>query len=116
MVKKISTMSDAVTLEREVFVAFESIPKPFYINEQAEVKIEVRTYVDVLKLPLKVIVQENGEMGVWILKERHTYFHKIEKIAQSDEEMAVSNIDKDMQIIIPDNAKKSLRDGMKINP
>jgi RND family efflux transporter MFP subunit len=116
MVKKISTMSDAVTLEREVFVAFETIPKPFYINEQAEVKIDVRTYMDVLKLPLKVIVRENGEIGVWVLKEHHAHFHKIDKIAQSDEEIAISNIDKDMKIIIPDNAKKSLREGMKINP
>jgi len=116
VVKKISTMSNAVTLEREVFVAFETIPKPFYINEQAEVQIEVKTYTDVLKLPLKVIVQENGEFGIWILKARHAHFLRIEKIAQSDEEIAISNIGKDMQIIIPDNSKKSLREGMRINP
>jgi RND family efflux transporter MFP subunit len=116
VVKKISTMSDSVTLEREVFVAFENIPKPFYINEQAEVKIEVKTHSDVLKLPLSVVVKKNGEMGVWILKERHAHFHKIDKISQNDEEMAISNIDKDMQIIILDNSKKSLREGMKINP
>jgi multidrug efflux pump subunit AcrA (membrane-fusion protein) len=116
VVKKISTMSDSVTLEREVFVAFENIPKPFYINEQAEVKIEVKTHNDVLKLPLSVVVQKDGETGVWILKESHAHFHKIDKISQNDEEMAISNIDKDMQIIIPDSSKKSLIEGMKINP
>jgi hypothetical protein len=56
------------------------------------------------------------ERWVWILKESHAHFHKIDKISQNDEEMAISNIDKDMQIIILDNSKKSLREGMKINP
>jgi RND family efflux transporter MFP subunit len=116
MVKKISTMSDAVTLEREVFVSFELIPKPFYINEQAEVQIEVQTYKDVFKLPLEVIVQVKGELGVWISKNNHAHFLKIEKIAQSDEEIAISNIDKNMQILLPDTSKITLKEGMKINP
>jgi RND family efflux transporter MFP subunit len=116
MVKKISTMSDAVTLEREVYVAFEVIPKPFYIHEQAEVEIIVKTYENVLKLPLEILVQEKGEIGIWISKNNHAHFLKIEKIAQSDDEIAISNIKKDMQIIMPNINNITLKEGMRINP
>jgi len=115
VVKRIEPISDAVTLEREVDVAFNTLPKPFYINEQAEVKIAVKSYENVLKIPLHVIVQQNGDLGVWRLKNDKANFIKVEKIAQSDSEMAISNGKKDMKIIVPENTKKPLSDGMKIH-
>jgi len=115
VVKKIAAMSDDVTLEREIYIAFKNIPKPFYINEQAEVNINVKTYTDVLKVPLKVIVGKNGKIGIWILKESHAHFLRVEKIAQNNNEMAISNLDKNIQIIVPDTSKKPLSDGMKIH-
>lgn len=115
VVKRIEPMSDAVTLEREVDVAFNILPKPFYINEQAEVNIAVKRYENVLKIPSRVIVQQNGELGVWRLKNDQAYFLKVEKIAQNDSEMAIANGEKDMQIIVPDSTKKPLSNGMKIH-
>jgi len=115
VVKRIEPISDAVTLEREVDVAFNTLPKPFYINEQAQVKIALKSYENVLKIPLSVIVQRNGNLGVWTLKNEKASFLKVEKIAQSDSEMAISNGTTNMQIILPDNTKKPLSDGMKIH-
>jgi RND family efflux transporter MFP subunit len=114
-VKRIEAMSDAVTFEREIDVVFDTIPNPFYINEQAQVQINVKKYNDVLKVPLKVVVQRGGKLGMWILKDNHAHFLKIEKIAQSDSEIAISNLDKNSKIIIPDISKKPLSDGMKIH-
>lgn len=114
-VKRVNAMSDAVTLEREINISFETIPKPFYINEQAEVTIEVKHYDDVMKIPLHVVVQENGVVGVWIVQEGHAHFEKLEKIAQSDSEIAVSNLDEQTEILVPNAKKKPLSEGMKIH-
>ena len=115
VVKRILPVSDPVTLEREVDVSFVSIPKPFYINEQAEVNINTSSYSDVLKVPLKVVVQQNGKAGVWISKEGHAHFQPLQKIAQDEHDMAVSNLEKESQIIIPDSTKKPLKEGMRIH-
>ena len=57
IVKRVASMSDAVTLEREVNVAFSTLPKPFYINEQAEVNIIAESFHNVLKIPSSVVIQ-----------------------------------------------------------
>ncbi len=115
VVKRIESISDPVTLEREIDVGFKTIPKPFYINEQAEVKIDVKDYKDILRVPLDVVVQKDGELGIWILKNAHAHFSIIKKIAQDDKYISISNIDKNTQIIIPDKSKKALKENMKIH-
>jgi len=115
VVKRILPVSDPVTLEREVDVAFITIPKPFYINEQAETTIYTGSYSHILKIPLKVVVQQNGKAGVWISKEGHAHFQPLEKIAQDEKYIAVSNLDKESRIIVPDSTKKSLKEGMRIH-
>ena len=114
-VERVNAISDAVTLEREINVAFLKIPEPFYINEQAEVNIEIKTFTDVVKVPLKVLVQNGGVMGVWILKDSKAHFLAVKKIAQNDEEMAVENLTQKTKLIVPDSHKKPLTDGMKIH-
>ncbi|MCF6309777.1 MAG: efflux RND transporter periplasmic adaptor subunit [Sulfurimonas sp.] len=115
IVKRVGTMSDAVTLEREIDVAFVNIPTPFYINEQAEVSIDINMYTNVLKIPLEVIVQNGGKLGVWVVDNNHAIFKAIDKIAQDDKSVAVKNLSKDMKIIVPNRNKKPLKDGMKIH-
>ena len=114
-VKRILPVSDPVTMEREVDVAFVSIPKPFYINEQAQVNIVTKRDSDVLKIPLEVVVQNNGKLGVWVIKEGHAHFQVIKKLGQDEKDMGVINFDPKSQIIVPDNKKKPLREGMKIH-
>ena len=114
-VKRIDIMSDAVTLEKEIDIAFDITPKPFSMNEQAKVQIDVRDYKEVIKIPAKVVVQQNGKLGVWLVNKNRATFKAIEKIAQNDNEIAVSNIDKEAQIIIPNPNKKPLKEGMKIH-
>ncbi|MFK5938261.1 MAG: efflux RND transporter periplasmic adaptor subunit [Sulfurimonas sp.] len=114
-VKRVVSVSDAVTLEREIDVAFENIPQEFFINEQAEVKIAVKSYKRVVKIPVNVVLKKNDELGVWIVKDYHVKFQAVEIIAQNDDEIAISNVDKESYIIVPDKKKKELHDGMKIH-
>ena len=115
VVKRVKAMSDAVTLEREIDVAFVKTPKPFYINEQAEVKIAIKKLNSVVKIPLNLIVQEAGEMGVWVAKNEHAQFVKLEEVGHSDDAVAVKNFDKASKILVPNPKKKPLSNGMKIH-
>ena len=114
-VKRILPVSDPVTLEREVDVAFVEIPKPFYINEQAEVSVETKQYEDVLTIPLRVVAQKEGQVGVWIARDGHAHFNIITKIGTDEERMAVKGLDVNSKILVPDSKKKSLKEGMKIH-
>lgn len=113
--QRVVAISNAVTLEREVNIGFDKIPKTFFINEQAEVSISVAKYSNVLKVPLKVITKHEGKRGVWVAEQSRAYFKEISIEAQSDEEAAVaSGINEESLLLIPQIDKKPLSEGMKI--
>ena len=113
-VQRIDAMTDAVTLERTVNVAFDTIPKPFFINEQARVVIDVEQYSAVTKIPLSAVVQHEGKTGIWVARDGRAHFVPINKIAASETEMAVEKPSTNAPIIVPDRKKKSLREGMRV--
>ena len=115
VVKRIVAQSDAVTQEREVDVAFDKLPIPFYINEQAEVLIETKTYHDVVKIPAKVLTYHAQKAGVWIRKEDKAHFQPLSIIAQNDEELAVEGVSIKSEILLESPKNKSLKEGMKIH-
>jgi len=116
-VSRINTISDAVTQERVVEVVFDEIPMPFFVNEQAEVYIKVKTLSNILKIPAYLIVSYDGEKGIWISNDKTAHFQRVEIAAQSDDEAAaVSGINENSRIILPDASKKTLHEGMSIRP
>ena len=114
-VERIVAMSNPVTLEREVAIGFESVPTPFYINEQAEVNIAVAKHENVLKIPIRLVVTQEGKKGIWVARENNAYFIPISILAQSDNEVAVSSgIEADTDLLIYTPVNKPLSEGMKI--
>ena len=113
-VRRIDAMTDPVTLERTVNVAFDTIPEPFFVNEQARVLIDVRQLDNVIKIPLAAVVQKGGTTGMWVVREGRAHFVPLHRLAASETEMAVQYPGTDAPIIIPDSHKKSLREGMRI--
>ncbi len=114
VVQRINTMTDPVTLERTINVSFTTIPEPFFINEQGRVIIAVRQYDNVIKVPLRVIVQKEGKAGMWVVQNRRAHWTTIDTIAVSDTELAMANGTIETSVIIPARGKKSLREGMRI--
>lgn len=113
--QRVVAISNAVTLEREVAVGFDVIPNPFYINEQAEISIEISKYENVLKIPLGLVVTKNGKQGVWVANGTNANFKPISVLAQNDNEAAVSSgIDANTELLLYTSDKKPLSDGMKI--
>ena len=114
VVKRINAVSDAVTLERTINVAFEKIPNPFFINEQAQVIINVKKYGKVTKIPLGVVVQKQGKTGMWVVKNGRAHFTALGKTARSETEMAIPDRFGNYPVIVPDFHKKTLSEGMRI--
>ncbi len=113
--QRVVAMSNAVTLEREINVGFDVTPKEFYINEQAEVSVEVATYKDAIKIPSKLLRTYKEKRGVWVAEGENAQFKPIEILAQSDEEVAISlGIDAQTTLLVLEENKKPLSDGMKI--
>lgn len=115
-VKRIVAQSDAVTQEREINVAFDDLPIPFYINEQARVTINAKTISNAITIPLNTLKVEDGKEGVWTLIDNKAYFKELNIQAKGDNEAAIiSGIKTEDIIIIPDSSKKALSEGMRIH-
>lgn len=113
--QRVVAMSNAVTLEREVNIGFNKMPEIFFINEQAEISINIAKYSNVLKIPLNVITKHDGKKGVWVIEQDRAYFKEIAVEVQNDEEAVVaSGLDENSLLLIPQIDKKPLSEGMKI--
>jgi len=110
-VYKINPVNNAVTNEREIFIKFNKVPIPFYINEQAIVNIKIKTLNNVTTIPAKAITFYNQKQGVWVLKDSKAHFQEIKIKAHSAKGVAT---DINGEIIIPNPKKKPLSEGMKI--
>lgn len=111
-VYKINPQNNAVTNEREIFVKFNKVPIPFYLNEQAIINIKIKTLKNVMTIPAKVIVYYNQKEGVWILKNNKAHFEPVKIIAHTDKKVVI-NLENE-KIIIPNPKKKPLSEGMRI--
>ncbi|QOR61934.1 efflux RND transporter periplasmic adaptor subunit [Sulfurovum sp. ST-21] len=114
-VARIVPKSDPVTLEREVDVVFKRLPKPFYINEQAEVSISSKTYKDVVKVPLKALSYYKKKVGVWTEKEEKAHFIAVKVLVRGDKEAAVTGIEDNMTLLIESEKKKPLKEGSSVH-
>ena len=115
IVKRIVAESDAVTQEREVDVAFEKLPIPFYINEQAEVLINTKTLQNIVTVPTKVIVHKDGKSGVWIAQNSKAHFQKVKVLGISGKTVAVKNLATNAVILVPSTNKKPLYEGARVH-
>ncbi len=114
-VKRIVAQSDPVTLEREVDVAFDKVPIPFYINEQAQVTISTKSFDNVLKVPANLIIYKNAQSGVWIVKNNKAQFQKVTIIARGDKFVGVKGLNSNAKLIIVNSNNKPLKEGMRIH-
>lgn len=115
VVARINPISDSVTFEREIEIAFNEIPQPFYINEQAQVQIAIAQQKDLVKIPAKLLVQNGGKLGIWIAKDAHAHFLECEIVARNTQEVGVKNLPLTAKILVPNSHKKPLKEGMSIH-
>lgn len=114
-VKRIVPQSDAVTQEREVDVAFEKLPIPFYMNEQAEVFISTKHLKNVFKIPVAAIIYKDGRSAIWLDEEGYATLQKIDILGVDENFVAVRELPQNAVILIPAADKKSLAEGMRVH-
>jgi hypothetical protein len=104
-----------VTQEREVDVAFDKLPLPFYINEQAEVSIASKTYKSVVKVPSKALNYYKEKVGVWTEKGGKAHFIPLKILARGHKEAAVKGLEADTTLLIAADNKKPLKEGAGVH-
>jgi RND family efflux transporter MFP subunit len=114
-VKRIVAESDPVTQEREVDVAFNKVPIPFYINEQAEVTISSKTYKDAIKIPAKALTYYQEKPGVWTAQDGRAHFIPVKILTRDHHQVAVEGIDKDTEILLESPKKKPIKEGSRVH-
>jgi RND family efflux transporter MFP subunit len=110
----IDPLNNPITYEREIDIAFDNLPIPFYLEEQAKISIKVKKLKNIIKIPVKTLTFYNGKNGVWILKNQKVEFKSVKILAYEDKTVAIKGITLDDTIVIPDPKKKTLKNGMKI--
>jgi multidrug efflux pump subunit AcrA (membrane-fusion protein) len=113
-VVNINPINNPITYEREIDIAFENLPIPFYLEEQAIVKIDISTMQDVIKVSAKALSIYKEKEGIWTLKNGKVEFKAIKVLARENKTVAVKGVSLDDLLIIADPKKASLKNGMKI--
>ncbi len=113
-VVNINPINNPVTYEREIDVAFDNLPIPFYLEEQAVVSIDITTLKDVVKIPAKILTIYKEKNGVWTLVGNKVKFKPLKVLGRQNKSVAVRGIDVDDKLIVQDPKKTTLKDGIKI--
>ena len=113
-VVNINPINNPVTYEREIDVAFDNLPIPFYLEEQAVVSIDITTLKDVVKIPAKILTIYKEKSGVWTLAKNRVKFKPLKVLGHQNKSVAVKGININDKLIVLDPKKTSLKDGMKI--
>ena len=111
-VVRIMPKVDLVTNEKEVNIAFNKLPTPFYIGAQVDAKILVKTYKDIYKIPLNVVSFYNKKQGIWVKQNNKAHFIPIKMKIKNDKFVKIDNIN--LEIIVPNPKKKPLSEGSKV--
>ena len=113
-VVNIKPVNNNITYEREIDVAFDTLPIPFYLQEQAIVNIDIKILKNITKVPSQGLSIYKEKQGVWILKENKVHFKSLNILAYGEKDVATTDITPNVTIVLPDAKKKTLTDGMKI--
>lgn len=113
-VVNIKPINNNITYEREIDVAFDNLPIPFYLQEQAIVDIDIKILKEITKIPSKALTIYKEKRGVWVVKNHIVTFKPLNILAYGDKNVATKSITKDEKLVIPNPKKKALTDGMKI--
>ena len=113
-VANIKPLNNPITYEREIDVKFDNLPLPFYLNEQASIDIKIKKLHNVLQIDSKALTMYDGKRGVWIVKNNIVSFKAVKILNFGEKKVAVTGIQQNDKIVIPNLKNKPLSNGMKI--
>ena len=114
-VVNIRPYNNSITYEREVDVAFDNLPIPFYLEEQAIVNIDIKKLDNTIKVPTKALTLYKQKEGVWIVKNGKVNFKALKILAYENNYAATNELSEKDKLVIPNPSKKALSNNMSIN-
>jgi len=114
-VKRIDAQSDPITLERVVYIGFDTPPSNPFLNEQAQVKIHTHTLEQTLSLPNAALSIYKTQHGLWVNQEGRAHFMPINVLASNPTHFAFqAAVETSTTVILPNKDKKPLFEGAKV--
>jgi len=113
-VARIELLADSVTEERLAQVAFAQPPAGVSVGEMAEVTLDLPATASALLLPNASIQRQQGQTGVWRLRDNRPEFAPVQLGASSldGQVQVLSGLDKADQVVI--YSEKALKSGARI--
>ena len=113
-VARIELLADSVTEERLAQVAFTQPPAGVSVGEMAEVTLDLPATASALLLPSASIQRQQGQTGVWRLRDKRPEFAPVHLGASSldGQVQVLGGLDKADQVVI--YSEKALKPGARI--
>ncbi|OIN91635.1 MAG: efflux transporter periplasmic adaptor subunit [Comamonadaceae bacterium CG1_02_60_18] len=114
-VARIELLADSVTEERIAQVAFDAPPSGLSVGEMAEVTLRLSATAPALLLPNAAIQHQQGQNGVWRLKDGKPEFAPVQLGTQSldGQVQVLKGLDKTDQVVV--YSQKALNSGARIS-
>ncbi len=114
-VVRLGRETDRETREFIVDVHVLELPANWAIGQRAEVYIEVARKENVIQVPANLVMREQGQTGLYILKQNRAHWQPIQLGLRSRERVEVTDgLQVDDLLIVPVNEKNSLRQNRKV--
>ncbi len=113
-VARVELLADSVTEERIAQVAFDQTPAGASVGEMAEVTLQLPTTAPALLLPNASIQRQQGQAGVWRLKDKTLDFAPVQLGASSldGKVQVLQGLSKDDSVVV--YSEKALKAGARV--
>lgn len=114
-VARLELLADSVTEERIAQVAFDAPPSGLSVGEMAEVTLQLPATAPALLLPNAAIQRQNGQNGVWLIKNDKPVFTPVQFGTQSldGQVQVLKGLEKTDQVVV--YSQKTLSNGARIS-
>lgn len=114
-IARLDLLADSVTEERIAQVAFDTPPASVSVGEMAEVTLQLPATAPALLLPNAAIQHQQGQSGVWRLKDGKPEFAPVQLGTQSldGQVQVLKGLDKTDQVVV--YSQKTLNSGARIS-
>jgi HlyD family secretion protein len=113
-VARVELLADSITEERIAQVAFDQTPSNASVGEMAEVTLQLPTTAPTLLLPNASIQRQQGQTGVWRLKDNAPEFAPVQLGASSldGQVQVLQGLSKDDTVVV--YSEKALKAGARV--
>ena len=113
-VVNINPYNNKITNERNIRVRFDTLPKPYYLEEQAYVNINIGSFYNIAMIPVNSVIKHAGKSSVWIISNNKASLKQINILARNNKFIATNDLSINDRVITSTENKAKLVSGMSV--